>query len=244
MFSQFKSFALCAVSALLFAGAAQAAAVTFTVSAEGLLVSRAAETAFLASLGTHRSTETFEGFVAGSQGKPLESASVGSFSMDWAGSGGACVGKLGGCAAGAAILNSTNSPFGGRFNTTPGGTRWLDSFDARIFTFSPLDNVNSIGFFLTDANDAGGRYDLEVNSDLGTISFDDIFGGGLSNGRVFYLAFTSASAITGITIFSNSSADGFGIDNVTVGQVPEPGTVALLGLGLLAAGALRRRRAA
>lgn len=241
MFKPSKFFALCAASVLFAAGAAHAAPVVYTISGQGNVASKAAEASFVASLGGSHVTETFEGFRAGAQGSPLTSTLVGSFYMDVAGSGGLCTGKLGGCAAGVAVLNAGNSPFGGRFNTTVGGANWLDSFDAQKFTFKPLAGVNSVGFFITDPNDAGGRFDLQTANGLETVFFDDIFKSGLGNGKMFYLTFTSETAISAITIFSTVKNDGFGIDDVTVGKIPEPGTLALLGLGLLAAGAIRRR---
>ncbi len=246
MFKSFQFFALCAASVLLTAGAAHAAPVVYTKSVQGILASKSAETAFIASLGGGHVTETFETFAAGTQGNPLISTLVGGFYMDLAGSGGLCTGKLGGCAAGVAVLDASNSPFTGRFDTTDTvvSKNWLDSFDAQKFTYKPLAGVNSVGFFITDPNDAGGRFDIKTSDGVNTFSFNNIFGGGLSSGQVFYLTFTSTSAISDITIFSNSKNDGFGIDDVTVGKVPEPGTIALLGLGLLAAGAIRRRRAA
>jgi hypothetical protein len=249
MIKPLKSLTLCAASVLLAAGVAQAAPVVLSMSAQGIAASSAAEATFITSLGGGHVTETFEGFKANTRGNPLESTLVGGFRMVTAGSGGACGNatglSLGGCNAGVAILDGNPGLFGGRINTTVGGKNWLDSFDARVFSFTPLAGVNSVGFFITDPNDSGGRFAVSSTSGVETFEFGKIFGNtGLSNGRVFYLNFTSTSAISDISIFSNASGDGFGIDDVTVGKVPEPGTIALLGLGLLAAGAIRRRRTA
>ena len=39
-----------------------------------------------------------------------------------------------------------------------------------------------------------------------------------------------------VSIFSNNPNDGYGIDNITVANVTEPGTLALFALGLLGIG--------
>jgi hypothetical protein len=53
------------------------------------------------------------------------------------------------------------------------------------------------------------------------------------------VAFTSASLV-----FDNGAGenDGWGIDGVTLAKVPEPGTLALLGLGLAGLSIARRRK--
>ena len=234
---------LLAAGSLLVSGTAIAGPISFTMSPVGtssnMSAPRAAERAFLATLVSGVVTEDFEDIAVGTQGSPI-STDVGSFSMEVAGSGGLCRTS---CGDGVIVLDAGSSIFGGRFNTTVGGSNWLDSFDAQEFRFTPNAGINSIGFYITDPNDSGGRFTFNTTTGTETVDFGSIFGGGLSNGRAFYLTFTSADDITGLTIFSNNGDDGFGVDDVTIG-VPEPGTLALLGMGLLGAGLARRRRAA
>ncbi|UTA47358.1 PEP-CTERM sorting domain-containing protein [Simiduia sp. 21SJ11W-1] len=122
---------------------------------------------------------------------------------------------------------------------------WLDSNDARQVTWT-FDNpatagMNAFGFFMADASDVGAT--LTLMFDDGTYSDSYVISPYLASGNMGYVSVKSSMSIMGATLsFNNSNGnDGWGIDDVTVGRLPEPGTFLLLGLGLLGLGAARRR---
>lgn len=141
-----------------------------------------------------------------------------------------------------------SNTFYGRFPLpeTEGNDQYLDSLDHEQVLFTLNEGFNALGFFLTDPNDAGGILDINAADGAGyTLNIEDILGGSQNNKGAFYLSFFSFGAdITSITLTKNNSSDGVGFDNVTVGRVPEPGTLALLGLGLAGLGIARRRKSA
>ncbi|WP_347330120.1 PEP-CTERM sorting domain-containing protein [Marinimicrobium locisalis] len=126
---------------------------------------------------------------------------------------------------------------------------WLDSNDAKEVTwdFDSGDvvgtNYDAFGFYLADPADVAAQLTLHftdgTSSDALTIPFEQV------NGSVGYVTVKSDMSIIGGTLtFDNSASnDGWGIDDVTVGKLPEPGTLLLMGLGLLGLGAARRRTA-
>ena len=128
---------------------------------------------------------------------------------------------------------------------------WLDSNDAKKVTWEFGDFVdpesesfNAIGFFLADAVDQGAKLTLKFDDgtediiDLDSLATED-------NANLKFVSITSDMNINGGSlIFDNSTgSDGWGIDKVTLGKLPEPGTLLLMGLGLLGLGAARRRAA-
>jgi len=234
-----RKLAFTLATGILISGAANLnAAPILNISSEGLVASQAAETAFLGTLAAGFLTETFDaGYIVGSQSLTINSvAGVGSFTMNTAGSGGDCDASGYSCAAGLAVLDTPNSPFSGRFDVSP--DNWLDSMDAQKMTISPVAGFTAMGFYMTDPNDAGGRFSIGGVD----FSFADIFGASLGSGEVYYLTIYDSEGLGDLSIHANDASDGFGLDNVTVGKVPEPGTLALFGLGLLGLGVARKRR--
>jgi len=128
------------------------------------------------------------------------------------------------------------------------GNFWLDSNDAQEVQWS-FSNINatfdSFGFYLVDANDNGARLILRyIDGSTSSIAINT----GLSNGTAAYVSLVADTLLVNATlVFDNNgdsnreTNDGWAIDNVTVAKVPEPTTLAFLGLGLLGLFAARKR---
>lgn len=245
--------------ALLASAAHAVPTVSFTVSSVGSQGDQsapaAAETDFLDSLEAGYTTEGFEGFNAGTRQIQLFSG-VGSFVQATAGGGGLCETLPGGCSNGIAILDSSTSPYVDRFAV--GGSNWMDNVGTRSMVFAPIAGINSIGFFAADMGDSLVDYSFSILSAGVSTALGNIFAGTVSpQANLRYITFSSTEDIQGLWITTNQNREGYGIDNVTVGRlasvdaagvepngVPEPGTMALLGLGLLGARLVRRRQIA
>jgi hypothetical protein len=240
-----KSLWFIAVSAL--ASNAGAAVINFDAT-YGLANAQTAETAFLANTIDHLD-EDFEGFTGPGvddgtdQGSWIEAASyfdtaVGRFTMT-APSTNLSNGNI---SPELLMIEDENTGEFGRVSTTP--NQWLDSNDADEVTWDILTgNYNAFGFYLSDANDQGASLILKFAD--GSVSESLSLTSPLGNGNIAYfslfsdVAFTSASLVFDNGVGDN---DGWGIDGITLAKVPEPGTLALLGLGLAGLSIARRRK--
>jgi hypothetical protein len=169
-------------------------------------------------------TETFESFGYG----PYTSLNtgVGTFSIPAGSQAGTAGGSAGTLGLEFTVLNSSNSPFHGRFNTTPGGNNWLDSND--ISKLQLTTSLSSLYFFMSDVNDNGGT--LQVTTAGGVTSSS--FGATGADGNLYFVGITSSDALGTVQWINNTNADGFAIDDlgrvldteIHAPAVPEPGS--------------------
>lgn len=217
-------------------------------AAYGAANAQAAESAFLAG-SYNQTTETFNGFAGpganegtdqGSwiQAAPSFNTAVGTFTMQAPeanpDSNDVNPNDL-------MIEDGTTGEFG---RSDEYDSQWLDSNDADSVLWEILEGqYNAFGFYLSDANDQGASLRLEF--DDGTTDTLDLTSP-LGNGNLAYITvFSDVFFSSAELVFNNGVGDndGWGIDNVTLARVPEPGTLALLGLGMIGLTIARRRKA-
>ncbi|HUA21003.1 MAG TPA: hypothetical protein VMB25_19780 [Bryobacteraceae bacterium] len=125
------------------------------------------------------------------------------------------------------ILDTADSPFQGRFNTTPGGNKWLDSNDITQVQLSTTQSV--LYFFITDVNDQSGVLTLKTG-DGTTYSFSP----NQANGDLYFVAIEASGPIGTIQWLNSSNDDGWGVDDFGTVQAatPEPSGLPLAAAGL------------
>jgi hypothetical protein len=140
------------------------------------------------------------------------------------------------------VLNNSDTPFSGRYNTTSGGNNWLDSND--ITKLQLLTSLSTVFFFITDVNDIDGA--LRIQTADGTSATN--FAAAGADGNLYFVGITSSGPIGSIQWINNSQNDGFGLDDFGTAKynssAPEPANSLAMGTGLLilATGLLIRGR--
>ena len=233
--------------------AASAGATTITIlPASSVVNADAEENAWiLSNFGSNFNAdilETFEGFTASDQtGYSSLSTGVGTFSVTPGSQPGSPTQSNGTKKDQFTILDSADTPFSGRYNTTPGGNNWLDSNDITGIQLST--SLDTLVFMITDVNDCGGT--LTIKTADGTTSSAFAPYPTAKDGNLYFVAITSSSPIGSVKFLNNSTNDGFGLDDFgTVvdpppppAPTPEPGTLSIAAIGLISIALFRKYKA-
>jgi PEP-CTERM motif len=149
---------------------------------------------------------------------------------------------------------------GGEINTSTSNGRWsinngtnyLEA-DSSSFVLTFASQIAAFGFYGTDIGDFGGALSIELFSgatSLGLFQVGNTLGsGGSTNGSVLFFGLIDTVNTFDRIVFRNTdTTDIFGFDNMTIGDVrqvtgtvPVPGSIALLGLGLIGLAGLRKK---
>lgn len=121
------------------------------------------------------------------------------------------------------VVETPPGGYAGRFNTTSGGTRFLDFQDNLTITLSTP--VNAFGFYGTDVGDFDGQVKVTLTDDVGgTQTFDvphSLLG---SDGALLFWGIKRAAPIVSVRLFCVPNTVGltdyFGIDDIRIGSLP------------------------
>jgi hypothetical protein len=242
------------ISTLFLITVASASATTITIQAASSVADATAqENAWiLANFGTNfdaQILEGFEGFTASSTTAYNSLATgVGTFSVMPGSQAGDPYQSNGTKTDQFTILNAGDSPFSGRFNTTPGGSNWLDTND--ISQIQLTTSLDILVFMITDVNDCGGL--LTIQTADGTTSSAFAPYPAATDGNLYFVAITSNTALGTVSWLNNTTNDGFGLDSMgtvvdpppPTAPAPEPASLAISGAGLAAIALFKKYKTA
>lgn len=242
--------AVASVAAVGFAANAQAALIYFgedlnssaTVPLAAIPNSSAAEASFLSGL-VGVGTETFEGIAAGTTA-PLM--------LTFPGAGTATL--TGGSGSVQSVAAGTTNGVG-RYSIPSGSSSryWEVQAQGGSFVITFSGSVAAFGFYGIDIGDYGGQLTLGFSNGQNVVVNNTSGVGGSTDGSVLFFGYIAQNPLEEFTsVTFNTTAGGsdfFAFDNFTIGsaaqvQIPEPGSLALMGLGLAGLAAWRRRRKA
>lgn len=205
-----------------------------------------ARTSFESAL-TGIGNENFEGFSAGTP--PLDAfgrITNPSFGITFPGNPAGITATIGDTDSNSGIYTALN----GRFATS--GTQFYEVSGTFDIVFS--NPVSAFGFYGTDISDFDGQVPIVLTkSGGGTVELMIANTPNSNNGSLIFWGFIDTTdTYVGLTIGNTGAGtDFFAFDDMTIGnprriiiEAPEPGTLAVFGLGLAGLVFLRRRRAA